>query len=84
MSIEQDLLSLKSKGERLNTLKIENATKLQGLEAEKEKLLLEAKELGLAPEAIEVTLKTEEAAIQAEAAKLNDELTRVLGEISVI
>jgi hypothetical protein len=84
MSIEQDLLSLKSKGERLNTLKIENATKLQGLEQEKEVLLAEAKTLGIAPDQIEEVLKTEEAAIQAEAAKLNDELTRVLGEISVI
>ena len=84
MSIEQDLLALKSKGERLNTLRIENSTKLQGLEAEKEKLLAEAKELGIAPEAIEATLKSEEAAIQTEATKLNDELTRVLGEISVI
>jgi len=84
MSIEQDLLSLKSKGERLNTLRIENATKLQGLEQEKEKLLAEAQALGIAPEKIEETLKAEEAAIQAEVVKLNTELTRVLGEISVI
>lgn len=84
MSVEQDLLSLKSKGERLNTLRIENATKLQGLEQEKEKLLAEAQELGIAPDKIEEVLRTEEAAIQAEAAKLNNELTRVLGEISVI
>lgn len=84
MSIEQDLLSLKSKGERLNTLRIENATKLQGLEQEKEKLLAEAQVLGIAPETIEQTLKAEEEAIQAEVIKLNTELTRVLGEISVI
>lgn len=84
MSIEQDLLTLKSKGERLNTLRIENATKLQGLEQEKEKLLIEAQTLGIAPEKIEETLQAEEAAIQAEVAKLNTELTRVLGEISVI
>ncbi len=84
MSIEQDLLNLKSKGERLNTLRIENATKLQGLEQEKQVLLAEAQALGIAPDQIEEVLKTEEAAIQAAAAKLNDELTRVLGEISVI
>lgn len=84
MSVEQDLLSLKSKSERLNTLRIENATKLQGLEQEKEKLLAEAQELGIAPDKIEEVLRTEEAAIQAEATKLNNELTRVLGEISVI
>jgi len=84
MSVEQDLLSLKSKGERLNTLRIENATKLQGLEQEKEKLLAEAQELGIAPDKIEDVLRAEEAAIQAEVTKLNDELTHVLGVISVI
>jgi hypothetical protein len=84
MSIEQDLLSLKSKGEQLNTAKIQNATKLAALEQEKEKLLLEAKELGIAPEAIEATLKSEEAAIQAEVTKIGTELARVLDEISRI
>lgn len=84
MSLEQDLLSLKAKGEKLNTLRIENATKLQGLEAEKEKLLAEAQALGIVPDQIEIILAQEEAAIQAEAAKLNAELTRVLGEISVL
>ena len=84
MSIEQDLASLKSKGERLHNLRIENKTKLEGLEQEKEKLLLEAQALGIDPTQIEIILAQEEKAIQAEAAKLNDELTRVLGEISVI
>lgn len=84
MSLEQDLLSLKSKGEKLSNLKVENQTKLQMLEQEKEKLLAEAQVLGIAPDKIEETLRVEEAAIQAETAKLNDELTRVLGEISVI
>jgi hypothetical protein len=84
MSIEQDLLSLKSKGERLNTLRIENATKLQGLEQEKETLLAEAKELGIAPDKIEEILLNEEAAIQTEATKIGSELARVLDEISRI
>jgi len=84
MSIEQDLATLKTKGEKLNTLRIENATKLQGLEQEKEKLVAEAQALGIAPEQLEEVLKTEEAAIQAEVTKLNDELTRALGEISAI
>lgn len=84
MSIEQDLLSLKSKGERLNTLRIENATKLQGLEQEKEKLLAEAQELGVAPDKIEEILLAEEAALQTEATKIGSELTRVLDEISRI
>jgi hypothetical protein len=84
MSIENDLLALKSKGEQLNNLRVANQTKLQGLEQEKEKLLLEAKELGIAPEAIEATLKNEEAAIQLEVSKLGEELNRILDEIGKI
>jgi predicted nucleic acid-binding Zn-ribbon protein len=84
MSLENDLLALKSKGEQLNNLRVANQTKLQGLEQEKEKLLLEAKELGIAPEAIEQTLKNEEAAIQAEVSKLGEELNRILDEIGKI
>ena len=84
MSLEQDLLSLKSKGEKLNTLRVENQTKLQMLEQEKEKLLAEAQELGIAADQIEIILAQEEAAIQAEVAKLSVELNRVLGEISVL
>ena len=66
MSLEQDLLTLKSKGERLNDLRVANKTKLEGLEQEKEKLRAEAATLGIAPDQIEETLKREEAAIQAE------------------
>ena len=84
MSLEQDLLNLKSKGEQLNTQKIQNATKLAALEEEKNKLLAEAQELGIAPEAIEATLKSEEAAIQAEVSKLGEELNRILDEIGKI
>jgi hypothetical protein len=84
MSIENDLLNLKSKGEQLSTLKIQNATKLQTLNEEKEKLLLEAKELGIAPEAIEQTLKNEEAAIQAEVSALQEQLDKVLSDIRSI
>jgi len=82
MSLENDLLALKSKGERLNTLRIENATKLQGLEAEKEKLLVEAQALGIAPDKIEETLRIEEAAIQAETTELDLQLTRILDEVA--
>jgi hypothetical protein len=82
MSIEQDLSALKSKGERLNTLRIQNATTLQALEQEKEKLLVEAQALGIAPDKIEEILKTEEAAVQAEIARLNDELGKVLEQVN--
>lgn len=84
MSLDQDLLSLKSKGEQLNNLRVINQTKLQGLEQEKEKLLVEAQELGVAPDKIEEILLAEEAALQAEATKIGSELTRVLDEISRI
>ena len=82
MSIEQDLSALKSKGERLNTLRIETATKLQGLEQEKEKLLAEAQALGVVPDKIEEILKTEEAAIQTEVSRLNDELSKLLEQVN--
>jgi len=84
MSIEQDLASLKAKSDKLNTLRIETATKLRGLEQDGEKLLAEAQALGIVPEKIEEMLKAEEAAIQVETTRLNTELTRVLGEISVL
>jgi methylphosphotriester-DNA--protein-cysteine methyltransferase len=84
MSIENDLLSLKAKGEQLNTQKIQNATKLAALEEEKNKLLLEAKELGIDPSQLEQTLKTEEASIQLEVSKLGEELNRILDEIGKI
>lgn len=84
MSLEQDLLNLKAKGEQLNNLRIANQTKLQTLNEEKEKLLLEAQELGIAPEAIEATLKSEEAAIQVEVSSLGEELNRILDEIGKI
>jgi hypothetical protein len=82
MSVEQDLLTLKAKGEKLGSLKIENATKLQMLEQDKEKLLAEAKELGIDPQKIEEILQAEETALQQEVTKLGDEVNRILDEIS--
>jgi methylphosphotriester-DNA--protein-cysteine methyltransferase len=84
MSIEQDLLNLKSKGEQLNTQKIQNATKLAALEEEKNKLLSEAAELGIDPGQIEQVLKIEEAAIQAEVSALQEQLDKVLNGIRAI
>ena len=82
MSLEQDLLNLKSKGERLNTLRIENATTLKSLELEKDKLVAEAQALGIAPDQVEEVLKREEAAIQAEATALDAELSKVLEQVN--
>jgi len=84
MSLEQDLLNLKSKGEQLNNLRVANQTKLQTLNEEKDKLLLEAKELNIDPQNIESVLHTEEAAIQTEVTKLGEELNRILDEIGKI
>lgn len=84
MSIEQDLLALKSKGERLNTMRIENATQLRSLEQEKEKLLVEAQALGIAPDQIEEVLKREEAAVQAEATALDVKLSEILEQINAL
>jgi septal ring factor EnvC (AmiA/AmiB activator) len=82
MSLEQDLLSLKSKSEKLTALRIENATRLQGLNQEKDKLLAEAEALGIAPDKIEEVLKAEEAALAVEIAKLETELSQVLEQVS--
>lgn len=84
MSLEQDLLSLKAKGEKLNTLRIENATKLKGLEEEKDKLLAEAAALGIEPDKVEETLRNEEAAIQAEVTKLTEEISKILDQVNAI
>lgn len=84
MSIDQQLVDLKSKSDKLNTLKIENATRLQALEQEKEKLVNEAKELGIDPAKIEEVLKQEEAAIQAEVATLELGINKVLEELKAI
>ena len=84
MSLEQDLLTLKSKGERLNDLRVANKTKLEGLEQEKEKLLAEAAALGIAPDQIEETLKREEAALQTETTALDAELSKVLEQVNGI
>lgn len=84
MSIEQDLTMLKSKGERLNDLRVANKTKLEGLEQEKEKLIAEAQTLGIAPDQVEEVLKREEAALQAETTALDAELSKVLDQVNVL
>lgn len=81
MSIEKQLVELKSKGEQLNTLRIQNSTKLKGLEDEKNKLLAEAAELGIAPDKIEEVLKQEETALQAEIDGLTARLDKILNDI---
>lgn len=84
MSIENDLLSLKSKGEQLNTQKIQNATKLAALEEEKNKLLAEAQELGIDPQKIEEVLKQETEALQTDMNKVKEEQQRILDAIRAI
>jgi hypothetical protein len=84
MSLDQDLVALKDKGERLNTLRIQNETQLKSLELEKDKLVAEAQALGIPSNKIEETLKAEEAAVQAEVSALNAELAKVLEQVNGI
>ena len=84
MSIEQDLLTVKANGEQLNSLKIQTATKIQGLEAEKDKLLAEAQELGIDPQKIEEVLKQETEALEIEMNKIKEEQQKVLNAIRAI
>lgn len=78
MSIEQDLLNLKTKSEKLNTLKIETSTRLSSLEAEKLKLLDECNQLGIDPASIEQTLIQEEAQLQKEVSEIEIKINGVL------
>lgn len=84
MSIEQDLLSLKAKADKLKTLRDENSARLTVLEEEKEKLLLEVQALGIEPSKIEEVLKAEEAAIQAEVIKFSAQLDSILEQVNGI
>jgi predicted nuclease with TOPRIM domain len=84
MTIEQQLLDLKSRCEQLNTLKIETKTKLDGLEQERDVLLTECKELGVDPTAIEETIKNEEDRLQQEISTLSEQAEKVLDELSKI
>lgn len=84
MSLEQDLLNLKAKGEQLGRLKVENETKLGLLEQEKLKLLEECNQLGLQPDKIGECLASEEATLQKEMNELEAKITGILEEINRI
>ena len=84
MSLEQQLLDLKAKGEKFNSLKIENQIKLQNLEQEKCKLLEECNQLGLQPDKIGETLASEEVALQKEMTELSTKINGILDELSKI
>ncbi len=53
MTIEQELITIKKRLDELKVQKIESATRLKGLEADKLKLLAECKEIGVDPKAID-------------------------------
>ena len=84
MSIEQDLLNLKTKSEKLNTLKIETSTRLSSLETEKQKLLDECSQLGIDPVNIEQILLQEETQLQKEVSELETKINGVLSELGKI
>lgn len=77
MSVEERLVALKSKSDKLNTLRIETQTKLKALEEEKEKLLAECKELGVDPQRLEETVKEEEKALLYEISLLEEKIGKV-------
>lgn len=84
MSLEQDLLNLKNKSEKLHNLKIETTTKLNALEEEKNRLVDECKALGIDPANIEQTVKDTEAQLQAEIAALTKQVEEVLSGLNTI
>lgn len=84
MSLEQDLINLKAKSEKLNSLRIETSTKIKGLEAERDKLLEECYELGIDPTLIEQVLKKEESALKENVRLLDEQLDSIFSEISKV
>jgi prefoldin subunit 5 len=82
MNIEDTLSSLKKKIDSINTKKIENATKLSGLEQEKETLLAECQKLGVDPANLEKIVVDEETKLNSEIAKLESEIGNVYDSIS--
>lgn len=84
MSLEQDLLNLKTKSEKLNTLKIETATKLSSLEEEKNRLLAECQTLGVDPAGIEQAVKDTEAALLQEISTLTEQVNTVFDGLNKI
>lgn len=82
MNIEDTLSSLKRKIDSINTKKIENATKLHGLEEEKIKLLQECQALGVDPAGLEKIVVDEETKLNSEIAKLESEIGQVYDSIS--
>ena len=81
MSIEDTLSSLKRKIELVNNKKIENSTKLQSLEDEKQKLLSECQLLGVDPQALERIVIEEEAKLNIEVQKLEGEINTVYSQL---
>lgn len=81
MSIEDTLSALKRKIDSIHTKKIENATKLQGLEQEKASLLAECQKLGVDPSQLEQVVANEEAKLNQEVTKLEVEINSVYGQL---
>jgi predicted nucleic acid-binding Zn-ribbon protein len=81
MSIEDTLSSLKRKIELVNNKKIENQTKLQSLEDEKQKLLAECQLLGVDPQALERIVVEEETKLNIEVQKLEGEINTVYSQL---
>jgi hypothetical protein len=84
--VAQDLEVLKAKVKTLERLKAQNEIQLKNLEVEQEKIVAEATALGIppGPGKIEEVLKAEEAAVQAEVAALDAELSKALEQVNAL
>jgi hypothetical protein len=82
MNIEDTLSALKKKIDSINTKKIENQTKLHGLEEEKANLLAECQKLGVDPASLEKIVIEEEAKLNSEIVKLESEIGQVYEQLS--
>jgi len=76
--IDEKIIRIKRELDDINAQKIANITRLKSLENEKEELLRECKLLSVDPSNIELTIKEQEAKVQAEI----EEVQRLLGEFN--
>ena len=81
MNIEDTLSSLKKKIDLINNKRIENKTKLEGLEQEKVQLLQECQALGVDSSQLEQVVLDEEAKLVQEISKLESEIGVVYSQL---
>jgi len=81
-NIEETLSSLKRKIEAINTKRIENKTRLEALEQEKQNLLIECSKLGVDASQLGAIVVQEEAKLNQEIARFEVEVGNTYNELS--